>query len=49
MASAIAEAKAGGGGDQPFGAVVAIDGEVIVRTRRLKVTQIDHEPRILRR
>jgi tRNA(adenine34) deaminase len=42
MAIAIEEAKAGeAGGDQPFGAVVAINGEVVVRTRSLKVTQSD--------
>jgi tRNA(adenine34) deaminase len=42
MAIAIEEAKAGeAGGDQPFGAVVAIDGQVVVRARSLKVTQVD--------
>ncbi len=34
MAIALAEAKAGAAmGEQPFGAVVAIDGEVAVRSR----------------
>ena len=38
MAIAIEEAKAGAAmGEQPFGAVVARNGEVVVRTRSLKV------------
>ncbi|MCL6707673.1 nucleoside deaminase [Pseudomonas sp. R2.Fl] len=38
MCIAIEEAKAGAAqGEQPFGAVVVIDGEVIVRSRSLKV------------
>ncbi len=44
MAMAIEEAKtsaASGKGDQPFGAVVVIDGEVIVRTPSLKVSTCD--------
>jgi tRNA(adenine34) deaminase len=42
MAIAIAEAKAGAAmGEQPFGAVVAIGGEVVVRTRSLKVATSD--------
>jgi tRNA(adenine34) deaminase len=39
MAIAIAEAKAGAAmGEQPFGAVVALDGQVVVQTRSLKVS-----------
>ena len=39
MAVAIEEAKAGAAqGEQPFGAVVARDGEVVVRSRSLKVS-----------
>ena len=42
MAIAIEEAKAGGTqGEQPFGAVVVRDGEVIVRSRSLKVSACD--------
>jgi tRNA(adenine34) deaminase len=42
MAIAIAEAKAGAAmGEQPFGAVIAIDGEVVVRARSLKVSTSD--------
>jgi tRNA(adenine34) deaminase len=42
MAIAIEEAKAGAAqGEQPFGAVVARDGEVIVRSRSLKVSACD--------
>ena len=42
MAIAIAEAKAGAAmGEQPFGAVVVIGGEVVVRTRSLKVSTSD--------
>jgi tRNA(adenine34) deaminase len=42
MALAIEEAKAGAAmGEQPFGAVVMIGGEVIVRCRSLKVSTSD--------
>ncbi|MGQ9368690.1 nucleoside deaminase [Azospirillum sp. ST 5-10] len=42
MAMAIEEAKAGAAmGEQPFGAVVVLDGEVIVRSRSLKVSTSD--------
>ena len=42
MAIAIEEAKAGAAmGEQPFGAVVARNGEVVVRTRSLKVSTSD--------
>ncbi len=42
MDIAIEEARAGAAmGEQPFGAVVVIDGEVVVRTRSLKVTTSD--------
>jgi tRNA(adenine34) deaminase len=42
MAIAIEEARAGAAqGEQPFGAVVARDGEVIVRSRSLKVSACD--------
>jgi tRNA(adenine34) deaminase len=42
MDIAIEEAKAGAAmGEQPFGAVVAISGEVIVRCRSLKVSTSD--------
>lgn len=42
MRIAIEEAKAGAaGGDQPFGAVVARDGEVVCQTRSLKVSLSD--------
>jgi tRNA(adenine34) deaminase len=42
MAVAIEEAKAGAAqGEQPFGAVVARDGEVVVRSRSLKVSACD--------
>jgi tRNA(adenine34) deaminase len=42
MAIAIAEAKAGAAmGEQPFGAVVVINGEVVVRSRSLKVSTSD--------
>jgi tRNA(adenine34) deaminase len=42
MAIAIEEAKAGAAqGEQPFGAVVARDGELIVRSRSLKVSACD--------
>jgi tRNA(Arg) A34 adenosine deaminase TadA len=42
MAMAIEEAKLGAAmGEQPFGAVVARNGEVIVRTRSLKVSTFD--------
>jgi tRNA(adenine34) deaminase len=42
MAIAIEEAKAGAAmGEQPFGAVVVIDGEVVVRSRSLKVSTSD--------
>jgi len=42
MAIAIEEAKLGAAmGEQPFGAVVARNGEVIVRTRSLKVSTSD--------
>lgn len=42
MAVAIEEAKLGAAmGEQPFGAVVARNGEVIVRTRSLKVSTSD--------
>src|SRR6202020_923209 len=42
MAIAIEEAKAGAAqGEQPFGAVVARDGEVVVRSRSLKVSACD--------
>ena len=42
MAIAIEEAKAGAAqGEQPFGAVVVCDGEVVVRSRSLKVSTSD--------
>jgi tRNA(adenine34) deaminase len=42
MAIAIEEAKAGAAmGEQPFGAVVACNGELIVRARSLKVSTSD--------
>lgn len=42
MAMAIAEARAGAAmGEQPFGAVVVLDGEVVVRSRSLKVSTSD--------
>jgi tRNA(adenine34) deaminase len=42
MDIAIAEARAGAAmGEQPFGAVIVIDGEVVVRTRSLKVSTSD--------
>ncbi|MCX5496405.1 nucleoside deaminase [Kaistia dalseonensis] len=42
MAVAIEEARAGAAmGEQPFGAVVAKDGEIIVRSRSLKVSLSD--------
>src|SRR5712675_677644 len=42
MAMAIEEAKAGAAnGEQPFGAVVVIDGEIICRSRSLKVSTSD--------
>ena len=42
MAIAIEEAKAGAAqGEQPFGAVVARDGELVVRSRSLKVSACD--------
>jgi tRNA(adenine34) deaminase len=42
MAIAIEEAKAGAAqGEQPFGAVVVCDGEVVVRSRSLKVSACD--------
>lgn len=42
MRIAIAEAKAGYAmGEQPFGAVVAQDGAVVVRARSLKVSESD--------
>jgi len=42
MAIAIEEAKEGAAmGEQPFGAVVAIGGEVVVRCRSLKVSTSD--------
>jgi tRNA(adenine34) deaminase len=42
MAIALAEAKAGAAmGEQPFGAVVVIGGEVVVRTKSLKVSTSD--------
>ena len=42
MAIAIEEAKAGAAmGEQPFGAVVVRDGEVVVRCRSLKVSTSD--------
>lgn len=42
MAIAIEEAKAGAAqGEQPFGAVVVRDGEVVVRSRSLKVSTSD--------
>ncbi|HEX9465816.1 MAG TPA: deaminase [Alphaproteobacteria bacterium] len=42
MAMAIEEAKAGAAaGEQPFGAVVVRNGEVVVRTRSLKVGTSD--------
>ena len=42
MTIAIEEAKLGAAmGEQPFGAVVARNGEVIVRTRSLKVSTFD--------
>jgi tRNA(adenine34) deaminase len=42
MAIAIEEAKAGAAmGEQPFGAVVAIGGEVVVRAKSLKVSTSD--------
>ena len=42
MDIALEEARAGAAmGEQPFGAVVVIDGEVVVRTRSLKVSTFD--------
>jgi tRNA(adenine34) deaminase len=42
MDSAITEAKAGAAmGEQPFGAVIVIDGEIVVRARSLKVSTSD--------
>ena len=42
MAIAIEEAKAGAAmGEQPFGAVVVINGEIVVRSRSLKVSTSD--------
>ncbi len=42
MAMAIAEARAGAAmGEQPFGAIVVLDGEVVVRSRSLKVSTSD--------
>lgn len=42
MAMAIEEAKAGRAqGEQPFGAVVALNGEVVCRSRSLKVSTSD--------
>lgn len=42
MDIAIAEARAGAAmGEQPFGAVVVIDGKVVVQTRSLKVSTSD--------
>jgi tRNA(adenine34) deaminase len=42
MAMAIEEAKAGAAmGEQPFGAVVVVAGEVIVRSKSLKVSTCD--------
>jgi tRNA(adenine34) deaminase len=42
MAMAIEEAKAGAAsGEQPFGAVVALNGEVVCRSRSLKVSTSD--------
>jgi tRNA(adenine34) deaminase len=42
MAIAIEEAKAGAAmGEQPFGAVVVCDGEVVVKARSLKVSTSD--------
>ena len=42
MAIAIEEARAGAAaGEQPFGAVVALDGELICRSRSLKVSTSD--------
>ena len=42
MAMAIEEAKAGAAsGEQPFGAAVVLDGELVVRTRSLKVSLSD--------
>ncbi|WP_127144037.1 nucleoside deaminase [Pelagibacterium montanilacus] len=42
MAMAIEEARAGAAsGEQPFGAVVVCDGEVVVRSRSLKVSTSD--------
>ena len=42
MAIAIEEARAGAAqGEQPFGAVVVRDGEVVVRSRSLKVSACD--------
>jgi tRNA(adenine34) deaminase len=42
MDIAIEEARAGAAmGEQPFGAVVVIDGEVVVRTRSVKVSTSD--------
>lgn len=42
MAMAIEEARAGAAiGEQPFGAVIVLDGEVIARTPSLKVSECD--------
>ena len=42
MAIAIEEAKAGAAaGEQPFGAVVALNGEVVAKARSLKVSTFD--------
>lgn len=42
MAMAIAEARSGAAsGEQPFGSVVVCDGEVVVRSRSLKVARCD--------
>jgi tRNA(adenine34) deaminase len=42
MAVAIEEAKAGAAmGEQPFGAVVVLDGEIVVQSRSLKVSLSD--------
>jgi tRNA(adenine34) deaminase len=42
MALAIAEARKGAAlGEQPFGALIALDGEVIVKTPSLKVSSSD--------
>jgi tRNA(adenine34) deaminase len=42
MDAAIAEAKSGAAmGEQPFGAVIVVDGEIVVRARSLKVSTSD--------